>query len=143
MTGRGRAMSVARSRLAEPALAVAPQLLGAMLLSEVDGRRVIVRITEVEAYEGDHGPGLARLPRPTKRNAVMFGPAGQLYCYFVYGMHWCANVTCATAGNRRGRAAAGGRDRRGRTVRPGADAEPRCAPAKLASGPARLARSLG
>jgi DNA-3-methyladenine glycosylase len=128
--------------LAEPALTVAPLLLGATLASRVDGERVVVRITEVEAYEGQLDPASHAFRGPTRRNAVMFGEAGHLYCYFIYGMHWCANITCqqpGTAGAVLLRAAdilAGEPAARNRTTT--------AVPAsKLASGPARLARSLG
>ena len=135
-------MTVQRSRLAGPALVVAPLLLGATLVSDVGDARVIARITEVEAYEGSLDPASHAYRGPTKRNAVMFGEAGHLYCYFVYGMHWCANVTCQQPGTaaavllRAADIVEGEPVARARTATAMPDA-------KLASGPARLARSLG
>src|ERR1700704_614257 len=87
-----------RSALSRPALDVAPLLLGATLRSTIDDEEVVARITEVEAYEGLEDPASHAYRGPTKRNAVMFSDAGLLYCYFVYGMHWCANVTCGPVG---------------------------------------------
>jgi DNA-3-methyladenine glycosylase len=139
-------MSIDRELLSGPALQVAPILLGATLLSTIEGAQVRVRITEVEAYEGALDAASHAFRGQTKRNAVMFGEAGQLYCYFVYGMHWCANVTCGRPGTAAavllraaeildGEAVAQGRTR--------ASTRTRLSPAKLASGPARLARVLG
>ena len=131
-----------RQRLAGSARQAAPVLLGALLTSELDGYQVQVRITEVEAYEGELDPASHAFRGPTRRNQVMFGPAGRLYVYFVYGMHWCANVVCGPPGTaaavllRAGEIVAGEEFARERTPSP-------ISSAKLASGPARLARCLG
>ncbi len=121
---------------------VAPRLLGARL-SAADGHgEVIVRITEVEAYGGELDPGSHSYRGRTARNAVMYGDAGHLYVYFTYGMHWCMNVVCSTAGTagavllRAGEVVVG-HDLA--AVRRPAASRPR----DLARGPARLAAALG
>ena len=134
-------MTVDRSRLARPALLVAPQLLGAVLVSDRLGARVAVRLTEVEAYEGMDDPASHAFRGRTARTAVMFGPAGHLYCYFTYGMHWCANVVCGPDGTAaavllRAGVVVDGLDV-ARARRPAARRD-----ADLARGPARLATCL-
>ena len=77
-----------------PAKSVAPDLLGARLVSTVDGRRATGIIVEVEAYTGPDDPAshaAARIGR-TRRNTSMFGTPGTAYVYLSYGVHWCLNV---------------------------------------------------
>lgn len=135
--------SRARRLLRLPAAEVACRLLGASIVSRIDGYCVEVRVTEVEAYGGvGEDPGSHAHRRITARNASMFGPAGHAYVYFTYGMHWCLNVvTCAegTAGAVLIRAGevVGGYDA-ARTRRPLARHDH-----DLARGPARLTKALG
>lgn len=137
----GDAGVVGRDRLALPALRLAPRLIGAVVVSDVGGVRVAVRLTEVEAYEGMDDPASHAWRGPTARNAVMFGPAGHLYCYFTYGMHWCANVVCGADGVASAVLLRAGDVVTGEDVafsrRPAARR-----PADLARGPARLASCL-
>jgi len=88
-----------RTALSQPADVVAPLLLGATLTrSSADGA-VAVRITEVEAYGGVGADAASHAHKGvTPRNAVMFDKPGLLYVYFIYGMHWCANVVCGPPG---------------------------------------------
>jgi DNA-3-methyladenine glycosylase len=131
-----------RAALHGPALRIAPRLLGARLVSEIGGARVVVRLTEVEAYEGPDDPASHAFRGRSNRTAVMFGPPGHLYCYFTYGMHWCANVVCGADG-----LAAAVLLRAGEVVE-GAEVahlrRPACRTERdLARGPARLATCLG
>jgi DNA-3-methyladenine glycosylase len=106
------------------------------------GRGVSVRLTEVEAYLGEGDPGSHAFRGRTRRNAVMFGPAGHLYVYFTYGMHTCANIVCgpedvATAVLLRAGEVVTGLDAaRVRRTTSKSDAD-------LARGPARLGVALG
>ncbi|MGW6279345.1 DNA-3-methyladenine glycosylase [Kribbella sp. NPDC055071] len=90
-------MPVRRSQLDGPVLDVAPTLLGMVVRSTTDEGTVAARITEVEAYDGPNDPGSHSYRGQTPRNAVMFGPAGFLYVYFTYGMHYCMNVVVGPA----------------------------------------------
>ena len=73
------------------ALAVAPDLIGCTLVRRfADGRMLRGMIVETEAYEeGD--PACHAYRKKTKRNWIMFGPAGYVYVYLIYGMYYCVN----------------------------------------------------
>lgn len=133
---------VPRSFLARPAHVVAPALLGRVLIVGRDDSAVALRITEVEAYEGGLDPASHGWRGRTARNATMFGPAGHLYVYWIYGMHHSANVVCGSDGESNGVLLRAGEVVAGRT-----EAEMRRPAARssneLARGPGRLADALG
>jgi DNA-3-methyladenine glycosylase len=77
---------------------VARALLGKLLVRELNGEHLIGRIVEVEAYFGTEDPAAHTYIGRTSRNAVLFGPPGVAYVYFIYGMYYCLNVSCEPDG---------------------------------------------
>ncbi len=84
-------------RLERPADEAAVGLLGALLVRELDGLRVVARIVEVEAYRQDD-PASHSYRGRTARNDAMFARAGTAYVYRSYGVHWMLNVSAEALG---------------------------------------------
>jgi DNA-3-methyladenine glycosylase len=77
---------------------VARGLLGKLITRHLDGERLTGRIIEIEAYIGVGDPASHTFGGKTARNAVLFGPPGFSYVYFIYGMHYCLNFSCLPDG---------------------------------------------
>lgn len=124
-----------------PVLEVARDLLGRHLVRTTPDGPIVLRLTEVEAYDGPNDPGSHAYRGPTARNGVMFGPPGHVYVYFTYGMWHCMNLVCGPDGTasavllRAGEIVEGAESARKRRLSARNDKE-------LAKGPARLATAL-
>ncbi len=77
---------------------VARELLGKVLLRDSEKQRLAARIVEVEAYLGENDPAAHAAAGNTARTSVLFGPPGFAYVYFIYGNHYCLNVSCEREG---------------------------------------------
>jgi DNA-3-methyladenine glycosylase len=73
---------------------VARELLGKILVRHEEQRFLAARIVEVEAYLGKNDPAAHAAAGNTARTSVLFGPPGFAYVYFIYGNHYCLNVSC-------------------------------------------------
>ncbi|MET9469906.1 DNA-3-methyladenine glycosylase [Streptomyces sp. NPDC006544] len=141
MSARPDRTPLDRSFFDRPVLTVAPDLLGRTLVRRTPDGPMELRITEVEAYEGEADPGSHAYRGPTARNASMFGPPGHAYVYFIYGMWFSLNLVCGPPGHasgvllRAGEVTLGAELARTRRLSARADRE-------LAQGPARLATAL-
>jgi len=77
---------------------VARGLLGKVLVRDHGELHLAARIVEVEAYLGENDPASHSAAGNTPRTAVLFGPPGYAYVYFIYGNHYCLNVSCEPEG---------------------------------------------
>lgn len=77
---------------------VARELLGKVLVRDCPNLRLAARIVEVEAYLGENDPAAHAAVGKTARTSVLFGPPGHAYVYFIYGNHYCLNVSCEREG---------------------------------------------
>jgi DNA-3-methyladenine glycosylase len=77
---------------------VSRDLLGKVLVRRERRKLLAGRIVEVEAYLGEDDAAAHSFAGRTARNAVLFGPPGYAYVYFIYGNHYCLNVSCLPDG---------------------------------------------
>jgi DNA-3-methyladenine glycosylase len=77
---------------------VARALLGKLLMRKTPRAIIAGRIVETEAYLGEGDAAAHTAAGKTARNAVLFGPPGHAYVYFIYGNHYCLNVSCLPDG---------------------------------------------
>ena len=82
-----------------PVLKVAREMLG-LCLCKRDAQGEITRmiVNETEAYDGENDLACHASKGRTPRNEVMYGPAGVIYLYLCYGMHWLLNIVCREEG---------------------------------------------
>src|SRR5436190_374809 len=123
---------------------VGPDLLGKVLVRRRGRKLLTGRIVEVEAYLGADDPAAHAAIGKTLRNAVLFGPPGRAYIYFIYGNHYCLNVSCLPDGTPGGILFRALEPLQGidemfklRGIEPSADLR------RLTSGPGRLAAAIG
>lgn len=123
---------------------VGPELLGKVLIRRQGRKTIAARIVEVEAYLGSEDPAAHASIGKTPRNAVLFGPPGYAYVYFIYGNHYCLNVSCLPDGTPGGILFRALEPLQGiaemyklRGIDEGSE------PRKLTSGPGRLAAAFG
>jgi DNA-3-methyladenine glycosylase len=89
---------IPRSFFARNPRRVARDLLGKLLVRDSKNSRLAARIVEVEAYLGTNDPAAHAAAGNTARTSVLFGPPGFAYVYFIYGNHYCLNVSCEREG---------------------------------------------
>src|SRR5215471_1246736 len=93
-----RARILPRSFFNRDPRVVARELLGELVVRRQGGKVLAGRIVEVEAYLGSDDLAAHAAAGRTARNEVLFGPPGHAYVYFIYGVHYCLNISCLPDG---------------------------------------------
>jgi len=128
---------------------VARALLGKLIVRRHGRKRLAGRIVEVEAYLGADDLAAHAAAGRTARNEVLWGPPGHAYVYFIYGVHYCLNISCLPDGQAgcvliRALEPVAGLEPMGRARKlTGLNFESKRDLRKLASGPGRLCQALG
>jgi DNA-3-methyladenine glycosylase len=90
--------AVPRDFYGRDVVTVSREILGKVLVRQEGRRARAGRIVEVEAYLGISDPAAHAAAGKTARNFVLFGPPGHAYIYFIYGNHYCLNISCEPEG---------------------------------------------
>ncbi len=114
-------------------------MIGALLVAGP----CVGRIVEVEAYEQDSDLASHSRNGQTSRNQSMFGPAGTLYVYRIYGIHWCANVVCGPRGHGAAVLIRAVEPLEGLDLMAARRGRPNARPTELCSGPGKLCQAFG
>ena len=78
------------------AVTTAKDLLGKIIVREINGQKIMTKIVDTEAYMGaEDKASHAYNNKKTKRTKTMFGKGGLAYIYLIYGMYHCFNVVTA------------------------------------------------
>ena len=78
---------------------IAPELIGKLLVREIDGEIIKLRISEVEIYKGENDTACHAHKGRTKRTEVMYGAGGRFYVYLCYGIHYLLNIVTGEKDN--------------------------------------------
>jgi len=93
-----RVSRLGRNFFERDVLEVAPDLIGRVLVRQFeDGSEFRARIVEMEAYRGEEDLACHARFGKTERNKVMYGKAGVVYVYLIYGMYWMLNFVTGKA----------------------------------------------
>ncbi len=98
MTSLGRATPLKADFFNRDPRQVARALLGKLVVRKTPSGILAGRIVETEAYLGQGDEAAHSAAGRTARNSVLFGPPGHAYVYFIYGNHYCLNVSCLPDG---------------------------------------------
>ena len=121
---------------------VGRELLGKLIVRRLGNLVLTARIVETEAYLGQNDPAAHSSSGRTPRNEVVFGPPGRAYVYFIYGNHYCLNVSCEPDGTAGGVLFRAVEPVQGIAVMAKNRNLPESPPNRLTNGPGKLTQAL-